>query len=173
MFHAPQRAGADPRFLAAAAIRHSSASLVGGFLFRLGIGALPFLLPLMLQTGFGMTPFQSGLVTFAGAVGAIGMKTRGRRASSRASASARVLIGERDHQRDLHRRLRAFHAGDAGLGADRRILLIGGFFRSLQFTAINTIAYADIDPRAHEPRHRAGQRSASNCRSRPASRSAR
>ncbi len=51
------------------------ASVVGGFLFRLGIGALPFLLPLMLQIGFGMTPFQSGMVTFAGALGAIGMKT--------------------------------------------------------------------------------------------------
>ena len=41
------------------------AALIGGFLFRLGIGAIPFLLPLMLQIGFGMTPFQSGLVTFA------------------------------------------------------------------------------------------------------------
>jgi hypothetical protein len=51
------------------------AALIGGFLFRLGIGALPFLLPLMLQIGFRMTPFQSGLVTFATAVGALGMKT--------------------------------------------------------------------------------------------------
>src|SRR5580698_2866041 len=39
------------------------ASVVGGFLFRLGIGALPFLLPLLLQIGFNLTPFQSGLIT--------------------------------------------------------------------------------------------------------------
>src|SRR5262245_41274495 len=38
------------------------ASVVGGFIFRLGLGALPFLLPLMLQIGFGMTPFQSGMI---------------------------------------------------------------------------------------------------------------
>ena len=51
------------------------ASVVGGFLFRIGVGAMPFLLPLLLQVGFGMTPFQSGLLTFASAVGAIAMKT--------------------------------------------------------------------------------------------------
>ena len=43
-------------------------------MFRLGLGALPFLLPLMLQIGFGMTPFQSGMITFATALGAMGMK---------------------------------------------------------------------------------------------------
>ena len=51
------------------------AAIIGGFLFRLGIGALPFLLPLLMQVGFGLSPFQSGLVTFASAVGAMGMKT--------------------------------------------------------------------------------------------------
>ena len=51
------------------------ASIIGGFLFRLGIGALPFLLPLLMQVGFGLSPFQSGLVTFSSAVGAMGMKT--------------------------------------------------------------------------------------------------
>src|SRR6202795_160419 len=51
------------------------ASIIGGFLFRLGIGALPFLLPLLMQVGFGLSPFRSGLVTFASAVGAMGMKT--------------------------------------------------------------------------------------------------
>ncbi len=51
------------------------AAIVGGFLFRLGIGALPFLLPLLLQVGFGLSPFQSGLITFGSAVGALFMKT--------------------------------------------------------------------------------------------------
>src|SRR6201994_2364041 len=51
------------------------AAVIGGFMFRLGIGALPFLLPLLMQVGFGLSPFQSGLVTFASAVGAMGMKT--------------------------------------------------------------------------------------------------
>ena len=51
------------------------ASVVGGFVFRIGVGALPFLLPLFFQLGFGLSPLQSGLLTFAGAVGAIAMKT--------------------------------------------------------------------------------------------------
>ena len=43
------------------------ASVVGGFLYRIGVGALPFLLPLFFQLGFGLTPLQSGLLTFASA----------------------------------------------------------------------------------------------------------
>src|SRR6185437_4423405 len=50
------------------------AAIFGGFMFRVGIGALPFLLPLLMQIGFGLTPFQSGLVTFASSAGAMGMK---------------------------------------------------------------------------------------------------
>ncbi|HWP16452.1 MAG TPA: MFS transporter, partial [Xanthobacteraceae bacterium] len=50
------------------------ANVVGGSLFRLGIGALSFLLPLMLQLGFDYNPLESGLVTFSAAVGAFGMK---------------------------------------------------------------------------------------------------
>ncbi len=50
------------------------ASIFGGFLFRLGIGALPFLLPLLLQIGFDLTPFQSGLITFTSALGSMFMK---------------------------------------------------------------------------------------------------
>ena len=51
------------------------ATIIGGFLFRMGIGALPFLLPLLLQVGFHYTPFQSGLTTFSSTVGAFTMKT--------------------------------------------------------------------------------------------------
>ncbi|MBV9237263.1 MAG: MFS transporter, partial [Xanthobacteraceae bacterium] len=50
------------------------ASVLGGFVFRIGVGALPFLLPLLLQLGFNMTPFESGLITFSTALGAMSMK---------------------------------------------------------------------------------------------------
>ena len=46
------------------------AGILGGTLFRLGVGATAFLLPLMLQLGFGLDAFSSGLITFAGAIGA-------------------------------------------------------------------------------------------------------
>lgn len=49
-------------------------SIASGFIFRLGIGATPFLLPLLLQVGYGLSPIESGLTTFAGAVGAIAFK---------------------------------------------------------------------------------------------------
>ena len=89
------------------------ASVLGGFIFRLGIGALPFLLPLMLQVGFGMTPFQSGMITFGSAAGAMGMKVA---AADRAQALrlSHHPDDQRRRQRRLSRRLRGLHAGDAG-----------------------------------------------------------
>src|SRR6266404_2199082 len=120
------------------------ASIIGGFLFRLGIGALPFLLPLLIQVGFGLSPFQSGLVTFASAVGAMGMKT----------LAARIIrtFGFRNIMVVNAIVSSLFLAASALFTASTPLLLImiilvgGGFFRSLQFTAINTVAYAEVEP---------------------------
>src|SRR5580692_7541212 len=51
------------------------ASIVGGTFMRMGVGATPFLLALLLQVAFGMSPFQAGLMTFASAAAALVMKT--------------------------------------------------------------------------------------------------
>ena len=67
-------AGADPRFQAAASCRLSARASIGGFMFRIGVGAMPFLLPLLLQVGFKLTPFQSGMITFTSTMGAIMVK---------------------------------------------------------------------------------------------------
>jgi EmrB/QacA subfamily drug resistance transporter len=120
------------------------ASIIGGFMFRLGIGALPFLLPLLMQTGFGLSPFQSGLVTFASAVGAMGMK----------ALAARIIraFGFRYMMTINALVSAAFLAACALFTVTTPLLLImiilvvGGFFRSLQFTAINTVAYAEVEP---------------------------
>jgi EmrB/QacA subfamily drug resistance transporter len=120
------------------------ASIFGGFLFRLGIGALPFLLPLLLQIGFDLTPFQSGLITFTGALGSMFMK----------AAVAGVLrrLGYRPVLVYNSLLSAAFLAACASFvpgmpfAAMIVILLSGGFFRSLQFTSINTLAYAEIEP---------------------------
>jgi len=106
---------------------------------------LPFLLPLMLQIGFGMTPFQSGMITFATALGAMGMKW----------AVAFILhrFGFRNILVVNSVISSAFLAICAAFTATTPIalmlilLFVGGFFRSLQFTSINTIAYAEVDPR--------------------------
>jgi len=120
------------------------ASIMGGFLFRLGIGALPFLLPLLMQVGFGLTPFQSGLVTFASAVGAMGMK----------ALAARIIrtFGFRNMM-TINAIVSSFFLAACALFTAATplllimiILVVGGFFRSLQFTAINTVAYAEVAP---------------------------
>jgi hypothetical protein len=120
------------------------AAIIGGFMFRLGIGALPFLLPLLMQVGFGLTPFQSGLVTFSSAVGAMGMKT----------LAARVIraFGFRNLM-TVNALISAFFLAACALFTVSTplllimiILVVGGFFRSLQFTAINTVAYAEVEP---------------------------
>jgi EmrB/QacA subfamily drug resistance transporter len=121
------------------------ASLVGGYLFRLGIGAMPFLLPLMLQLGFGLNPFESGLVTFAGALGAIGMKTIASHAIAR-FGFRHVFMLNAVLSGLFIAACALFHPG-MPLALLTVILLAGGFFRALAFTAVNTIAYADIEPR--------------------------
>ncbi len=120
------------------------AAVIGGFMFRLGIGSLPFLLPLMMQVGFGLSPFQSGLVTFGSAVGAMGMKT----------LAARIIrtFGFRNMMTVNALVSAVFLAACALFTATTPLLLImiilvvGGFFRSLEFTAINTVAYAEVEP---------------------------
>jgi MFS family permease len=119
------------------------AGVIGGLIFRIGIGAMPFLLPLLLQLGFGLTPFASGSLTFATAAGALMMKFTASQAlrwfGFRQTLVVNCLIS------------------GAFLGACALFtpstphwlllltLLTGGFFRSLQFTALNAISYADVD----------------------------
>jgi len=144
VFHARQTAAPVLDF-SLARIPTFRANVIGGSLFRLGIGALSFLLPLMLQLGFDYTPLQSGLVTFTAAVGAFAMKGFAamiiRRFGFRNILIVNGLLAS------------AFTAACAAFTPATPffvmivVLLIGGFFRSLQFTATNTIAYADIEAR--------------------------
>jgi EmrB/QacA subfamily drug resistance transporter len=126
------------------AIPSYRASLVGGFLFRIGVGATPFLLPLMLQIGFGLTPFQSGLITFSSAIGALTMKTAAVAILKRFGFRPVLIVNALASA--------AFIAACAGFSSTTPValmvvvLLIGGFFRSLQFTSTGAIAYADLPP---------------------------
>jgi EmrB/QacA subfamily drug resistance transporter len=120
------------------------ASIIGGFLFRLGIGALPFLLPLLMQVGFGLSPFQSGLVTFASAVGAMGMKTLAARIIR--TFGFRNIMVVNAIVSSLFLAASALFTAATPLLLIMIILVVGGFFRSLQFTAINTVAYAEVEP---------------------------
>jgi len=120
------------------------ASLIGGFLFRIGIGALPFLLPLLLQLGFHLDPFRSGLVTFSAAVGALTMKTVAARVL-RSIGFRSVLVGNALISAAFIAACAVFHPGTP-FWLIVPVLLVGGFFRSLQFTSINAMAYAEVKP---------------------------
>lgn len=120
------------------------ASVIGGTLFRIGIGSLPFLLPLLLQLGFGLDPLQSGLLTFASAAGALSMKFCASTLIKRYGFKAMLLLTAICGGTSIAL-CAAFHATTPGL-VILVVLLAGGFFRSLHFTALNVIAYAEVDP---------------------------
>jgi MFS family permease len=117
-------------------------AVVAGTLFRLGFGALPFLLPLMLQLGFGVSAAQSGMITFATAASTMVMK----------GASVKLLkhYGFRNTLLWNGVFCTLFLAACAAfrpewpVAAIYAVLLTGGLFRSLQINAYGTIAYADI-----------------------------
>jgi EmrB/QacA subfamily drug resistance transporter len=126
-------------------LRYSTfrAGAVGGSLFRIGVGAVPLLLPLLLQLGFGFSPLRSGLLTFATALGAIGMKVAASRIL-RLWGFRRVLVFNSIASAVLIAAPAAF-TPDMSIPLMIAVLFVGGFFRSLEFTCINAISYAEIE----------------------------
>jgi EmrB/QacA subfamily drug resistance transporter len=120
------------------------ASLLGGVLFRMGAGALAFMMPLMLQLGFGLDAFQSGSLTLAAALGAMSMKFAAppllKRFGFRTILISNALISA----------FFLFVYGGFSAATPHAVifavLLAGGFFRSLQFTSLGALGYADISP---------------------------
>jgi len=119
-------------------------SVISGSLTRITGGALPFLLPMMMQIGFGYSAARSGLITFTTAMGSFLMKTVTtpilRRFGFRDTLVWNALIASA-----CLAVCAAFRPGWPVL-AINGVLFVAGFFQSLQFTALNTIAYADIVP---------------------------
>jgi EmrB/QacA subfamily drug resistance transporter len=120
-------------------------SVFSGTLFRLGFGAMPFLLPLLFQLGFGLSAVRSGTITFVSAAGSMIMK----------GLTVRVL------RRWGYRNVMIWNGGICAvlvatcgifrpswpLLAIYVVLFVGGLFRSLQFNAFGSIAYAEVDHR--------------------------
>ena len=120
-------------------------SVWAGSLTRITGGALPFLLPMMLQLGFGDTAARSGMITFSSAAGAMLMKAAApailRRWGFRATLIWNGLLAT------LLLMSAALFRPSVPVAVIVTVMFVGGFFQSLQFTAYNTVAYADI-PRA-------------------------
>ena len=124
-------------------IRTFRVSVVGGFITRLGVGGMPFLLPLLYQLGLGMPAWKSGMLMMPTALAAMGMKF----------FSVRIL------RRLGYRKVLMLNTFMIGLtisafaliGADTPIYFIPmlglcqGFFNSLQFSSMNSMAYANTE----------------------------
>jgi len=119
------------------------AGIIGGSLFRIGIGTIPFLLPMMLQLAFGFSAFHSGMLTFAAAAGAISMKFTARPILKRFGFRT-VLMANAVLSGLFIMTYGLFRPGTSAI-LILGLLLLGGFFRSLQFTSANALMLADIE----------------------------
>ena len=120
----------------------ASTSISGGTFFRIAMGAAPFLLPLLFQIGFGMTAFNASLLMLAYAGGNLAMKSV-TTPILRRFGFRRVLVVNGVFA-ILTVLAFAFLVPGVPLFVILAALAFAGLTRSLQFTALNTLAYADI-----------------------------
>jgi len=126
-----------------------SSGAVGGSLFRVGVGAVPFLLPLMLQLGFKLTPFQSGSLTCAAALGALTMKFTAARILKRFGFRTVLIVNGIVSAGTLA--VQGLFTPETPHLVILTVLLAGGFVRSLQFTSLNALSYSDVSQREMGP----------------------
>ena len=124
-------------------VRTFMTSIIGGAFLRMAMGASPFLLALLLQLGFGLDAFAAGMITFTSAAAALVMKTTAR-PILRWFGFKTVLVANTLIVAATFVSYTLFKASTPYL-LMVAALLFGGFFRSLQFTALNALAFADID----------------------------
>jgi EmrB/QacA subfamily drug resistance transporter len=125
------------------AVRTFRISVGGGFVTRIGMGGMPFLLPLLYQLGLGLPAYQSGLLMMPSAAAAITMK-----------AATKPILKYLGYKRVLTINTVLIGCAIATFSLVGPatpwylIVLLGsclGFFNSLQFSAMNTLAYADVE----------------------------
>ena len=137
-----QRTPSPVLVLALFRIRTFRLSVIGGFVTRLGVGGMPFLLPLLYQLGLGYAPWQAGLLTMPTAAAAMLMKL-----------SSRPLLARFGHRTILITNtlligavltLFTWIGPGAPVWAILALSFCQGFFMSLQFTSMNSLTYADV-----------------------------
>ncbi len=117
-------------------------AVVGGMPLRIAIGASPFLMPLMLQLGFGLSPLQSGSLSVATAVGSLSVRTVMTTAIRRIGFRT-LLIGATLATSVFYACYGLFRPTTPHL-LIFVVLLFGGLFNSLAMVTLNTLGYADM-----------------------------
>lgn len=118
-------------------------TVIAGAFFRFGVGATPFLFPLMLQLAFGFTPFESGMVTFAGAVGAFIAKFVAERILQTTGFRATLVWSTLVTALGIF--AQANYAPNTPIPLMLAVLVAAGFFQSMFWTATNAFVFADIE----------------------------
>ena len=123
-------------------IRTFRAAVSGSFFTRLGIGGIPFIMPLLYQVGLGFTPVQSGLLMTPQAIAAMSLKPAMPRILARFGYRG-VLISN-----TLILGLQIVLFATIGVGTPVWLMVAQtfcfGLFSSLQYTSMNTLVYADV-----------------------------
>ncbi len=118
-------------------------AVVAGTFFRLGQGAIPFLFPLMLQLSFGYSPFESGMITFASAIGAIIAKFVANAVFVRLGFRWSLTIATAVSASGLL--AMGLYTPETAVPLIVGILVFVGFWQSIFWTGSNAFVFADID----------------------------
>lgn len=125
-------------------VRTFRTSTTGGFISRLGIGGMPFLLPLYYQVGLGYSPVQAAGLIVPQPLASITLKF-----------VAPTLLKRHGHRRILMVNtilLGLIMAAFSTVGVETPVYVIiaqafcFGFCMSMQFTSVNTLLFADLTP---------------------------
>lgn len=125
-------------------LRSVEISVFGGFLFRTSLGAMPFLLPLLFQLGFGMSPLQSGFLVIATSIGVLLVKPFA--PALLRAFGFRNLFLINGPLVSLTFACFALFTPQTALWLIVPFLIFNGFIRSLQFTTFSAITFADVSP---------------------------
>jgi MFS family permease len=118
-------------------------AIVAGAAFRLGQGATPFLFPLMLQLIFGMTPFESGMVTFAGALGAIVAKFFANWIFKQLGFKLALIISTAVSATGIL--VMGLYSPETPVPLIISLLVFTGFWNSTFWTGSSVFVFADVD----------------------------
>jgi len=121
------------------------AVILGGSVSRMAIGSLPFLLPLMFQLGFGLDAFRAGTLLLVVFVGNVGMKLVTTPILRRFGYRPVILVNGVLAAASLA--ACAWIDPDTPKAIVIAILLLSGMTRSMQFTSLGTLAFADVPDR--------------------------
>lgn len=124
-------------------VRSLRVGLLGNLFARFGSGAAPFLIPLLLQVGLGMSPFHAGLMMLATVVGSmlvkrIAVRTVQRYGYRRVLQVNSVLLG-------LVLASFGLVSPQQPLGLLLAQLFVFGGINSMQFSAMNSVTLKDVE----------------------------